>query len=954
MQASSNGKLLITCEDDINSKIIIWGVDDGKRLCTMQINQTTISSAAFNHDCSMLVTVGTDHYNRVQIVVWNISILLQHKSIALDQSSDMLHKNITDSGRAIAKQLSDFPISSISFSPFEDNCLVSCGRENIRFWRLRKKHLPGRPVLLGQFSRGFIFKDLSFFNGPGIDASDQRRPCVYVSSNKGIILKIDYLKENIICAYHLHQSSITSFTIHNGLAFTGSSDCTLRLWPMDFSDFVMEAQFEGSVTAIKIDVDGVNMLVGTSSGTIGVLKIHEHHYKTLLRSHTEAIHQLVKRNHGEEFASISADKTIRIWDLFTCQQKFEFSSVMDEPKSVDYHPLENVLVCGFESGHVRIFDVDSTSTLHELKHHKARVSLVKYVQIDSHGDPSAKSLRLITVSVDGIMVVYDASYDPLKSFSLPISKDFRLLRFAYLESGSIFAISTGVCSSLIVLNMIDYSFIVKDGQQFIDFPTSKTLDSPKSPSIGKWSKDLFVNPNDSVIKGLDFCCNGGFANLIVALDSQLTQIPIPRDSIDRTLCKANQSLPMLSSKKIDFGVIENFVLDPSIGMATVTFSSSSSSRDSKSKINFAVFQINSDKIERWSKIRVSSAQAYENHSGNVSCVIFCPQYGKVVSADDLGSIIVWNLASERMDKLVYFPSPEQEASLYDVDAGTRRVKINDTVDFYETNPLNVSALETVDKAKTMMNDFANVVSHDPSMWSAGTIDTSSPSSYRGGESFSEDAEESIPSPSYAVKPSHDMESVRLEDMFITDSGSYFSPKREELVHNLEDNDFPMVEKFDNGLYSPDTPRVDDDTPLNADQEEPVTVSNNDLFPTDAISPDQLESPVFSKHYNETFGLSDSREEYDYSFQFSSTINAVPPLYNAKYRELALSDGSMVSFATNQYLRLFSQRVYCLIRLLSKTSTRWLTPLCLEVEHRQQISASLDVFSIQNQGTSLSR
>ncbi len=63
----------------------------------------------------------------------------------------------------IAKQLSDFSIEKIGFSPFEDRGLLSCGRENIRFWRIKKGHLPGRPVQLNEYSRGFFFSDFSFF-----------------------------------------------------------------------------------------------------------------------------------------------------------------------------------------------------------------------------------------------------------------------------------------------------------------------------------------------------------------------------------------------------------------------------------------------------------------------------------------------------------------------------------------------------------------------------------------------------------------------------------------------------------------------------------------------------------------------------------------------------------------------------------------------------------------------
>jgi hypothetical protein len=42
-----------------------------------------------------------------------------------------------------ARQLSDFDIVHISFNSVIPNCLVSCGKENIRFYKIKNNHLPG-------------------------------------------------------------------------------------------------------------------------------------------------------------------------------------------------------------------------------------------------------------------------------------------------------------------------------------------------------------------------------------------------------------------------------------------------------------------------------------------------------------------------------------------------------------------------------------------------------------------------------------------------------------------------------------------------------------------------------------------------------------------------------------------------------------------------------------------
>ena len=52
---------------------------------------------------------------------------------------------VTSGGNAniLARQISDFNILSLKFSPFEERKLISCGKENVRFWRIADGRLAG-------------------------------------------------------------------------------------------------------------------------------------------------------------------------------------------------------------------------------------------------------------------------------------------------------------------------------------------------------------------------------------------------------------------------------------------------------------------------------------------------------------------------------------------------------------------------------------------------------------------------------------------------------------------------------------------------------------------------------------------------------------------------------------------------------------------------------------------
>ena len=74
---------------------------------------------------------------------------------------------------------------------------------------------------------------------------------------------------------------------------TGAEDNKLRLWPLDFTDFLLEAQHEGCVTQIHVALDGRKLCIGTDAGTLGVLNVSEHSYSTVLRSHCGSVNQVV-------------------------------------------------------------------------------------------------------------------------------------------------------------------------------------------------------------------------------------------------------------------------------------------------------------------------------------------------------------------------------------------------------------------------------------------------------------------------------------------------------------------------------------------------------------------------------------------------------------------------------------------------------------------------------------
>ena len=175
-----------------------------------------------------------------------------------------------------------------------------------------------------------------------------------------MIYQINYDDETLEATYRTNETAIYSIAINQAFCVTGSEDQYLRIWALDFNEFLMEAKHEGTVCSVDISADGLKVACGALNGSLGILNKSNQRYQTLLRSHTASIismdFHLAKRN----VITVSNDETIRLWDLQLFDQVVEFSSPIDQPLCVAAHPSLAIFSCGFHSGTMRVFDIEKT------------------------------------------------------------------------------------------------------------------------------------------------------------------------------------------------------------------------------------------------------------------------------------------------------------------------------------------------------------------------------------------------------------------------------------------------------------------------------------------------------------------------------------------------------------------------------------------------------------------
>lgn len=107
--------------------------------------------------------------------------------------------------------------------------------------------------------------------------------------------------------------------------------------------------------------DGNKIVCGTENGSLGLVDMTKEKYTTLLRSHSDEIIAADFHARNNNILTVSKDKTIRLWEIGgTYQQIYEFASPNDQALCLSAHPELALFACGFESGTLRIFDIDNT------------------------------------------------------------------------------------------------------------------------------------------------------------------------------------------------------------------------------------------------------------------------------------------------------------------------------------------------------------------------------------------------------------------------------------------------------------------------------------------------------------------------------------------------------------------------------------------------------------------
>ncbi|KAM3859558.1 LOW QUALITY PROTEIN: WD repeat-containing protein 90 [Diretmus argenteus] len=363
---NGNTTVLASAQTGKHSFVRIWNYHKGNCLTMIRTHSHSLSSLSFSYSGGVLCGVGKDSHYKTMVVVWNTLHVIKGGEVTV-----------------LAKAHTEVDIHTMMVAFFDDTRMVSCGRDNVRLWRVRNGALRSCPVNLEGY-HSLDFTDVAFEEG---DSEQQLEDhTLFASSRSGHILEIDYSRvviKNVRRLRHSHRReqgtlntgpgiAVNSISLSSTFCATGSEDGFLRLWPLDFSAVFLEAEHEGPVSLVSVSADGLQVLAGTSTGNLGYLDVSSRGYSTVMRSHTDSVLGFSVDGIRRHLATASGDGTVRIWNMDSLQQLYDFVSE-DSPSSVAFHPSQQVVSCGFSSGIVRVFDISTAQLLAEHKQHKGEV-----------------------------------------------------------------------------------------------------------------------------------------------------------------------------------------------------------------------------------------------------------------------------------------------------------------------------------------------------------------------------------------------------------------------------------------------------------------------------------------------------------------------------------------------------------------------------------------------------
>jgi WD40 repeat protein len=351
-------------------------------------------------------------------------------------------------------------------------------------------------------------------------------------------------------------------------------------------------------------------------------------YETIFRSHTQAIVASSLNQKALLFATVSADKTIRLWNMKTAAQTVEFFSEADSPSTVHLSNNADIVFCGFSSGLIRVFDVHNAVSIAESRFHTSRIE------------------ELTSFSTENKVLLLAASLD--KSLSVHDVENLTVLRSSIYNS-----LGPG---QLFLEVSPDQTMAAFGNENILRLLSLPELLDVKLIGLEATELDALVLSQDTAIRAAKFLPNRSnhpqnADTLLIITDTYISVYHVTTEFSSKKKAQVTEKF----QKKIEAGLVRCFAIDnvknilflgiqgkPKTETETKKRASSFNSIDFS--ICFILFMSGKNGVT------LSQQQSFPLES-SVTSMSYLEEEGKMIIGDSSGCLTIWKLNIGKIDSL---------------------------------------------------------------------------------------------------------------------------------------------------------------------------------------------------------------------------------------------------------------------------------------------------------------
>ena len=205
--------------------------------------------------------------------------------------------------------------------------------------------------------------------------------------------------------FALHQTTTTESTItqlvfatDNLQLWSTHGDGRLSLWTYASPVQLRQLAHGGAVYAAVMNSDGTMLVTGGADRTVRIWNAATGQQRFSMSGHTAPVHAVAMSPDGSLIVSSAADKTVRLWDATGGRQLKQLATFPSTMYAVAFHPLGKLVAVAGSDRKVHLIDVLSGSVARTMEGHTDYVHCVRF---------SPKGDRLLSYGYAAELRVWD-------------------------------------------------------------------------------------------------------------------------------------------------------------------------------------------------------------------------------------------------------------------------------------------------------------------------------------------------------------------------------------------------------------------------------------------------------------------------------------------------------------------------------------------------------------------